>query len=150
MDFAKHLQSLRKKAGLSQEDIAEQLHISRQAVSKWEIGQSTPDIDTCVKLCNVLNVTPNQLLLGSEIQEELAAPESKNTFFLIASVFLMLVCACGTIILVCNLYNGKLFEPKIHTLAIIMIWGSLFVFSGVLLHYLRKNTVLEKGSNACR
>ena len=41
---------------MSQEQLAEQLHISRQAVSKWEMGQSTPDIDTCVRLCEVLKV----------------------------------------------------------------------------------------------
>ena len=40
MNFAKNLQSIRKGANLSQEQLAEQLHISRQAVSKWEMGDS--------------------------------------------------------------------------------------------------------------
>ena len=56
IELAKHLQSLRKKANMSQEDLAEQLHISRQAVSKWEQGQSTPDVETCLKLCELLNI----------------------------------------------------------------------------------------------
>ena len=40
MDFPKNLQSIRKAANLSQENLAEKLHISRQAVSKWEMGVS--------------------------------------------------------------------------------------------------------------
>lgn len=141
-EFAKHLQSLRKQANLSQEDVAEYLHISRQAISKWEQGQSSPDIDICLKLCEVLKVTPNQLLLGYDKAEE-HTPKSKNShwniLFIISSVFLMLVCICGTIMLSYNLYGDKVFEPNIHTLATIMIWGSILAFFTILLIYIRKN-----------
>ena len=66
MAFSSNLQHLRKEANLSQEKLAEQLHITRQAVSKWESGQALPDADTCLKLCEVLGVSPNCLLLGEE------------------------------------------------------------------------------------
>ena len=140
-EFANRLQSLRKKANLSQEDLAEHLNISRQAVSKWELGQSTPDIDTCLKLCEVLKITPNQLFSGSNNAEENSS-KIKNSpwdmFFIISSVFLMLICVCGTIMLICNLYNGKVFEPNIHTLATVMVSGSPITFVTILLLNIRK------------
>lgn len=143
-EFAKRLQTLRKKAGLSQEDVSEQLHISRQAVSKWEQGQSTPDIEVCLKLCEILKLTPNQLLLGFDNTEE-HSPKAKNShwdiLFKVSSAFLMLVCACGTIMLLYNLYNGEVFEPNIHTLATLMVWGSPLAFITILLLYIRKKRI---------
>lgn len=136
MDFSKHLQALRKEAGLSQEEVAEKLHLSRQAVSKWESGQSLPDIGTCIKLCEILRVTPNRLLLGVQETQESVAQEAKaprRNFFVIAAIFLMTVLVCGTVLLICNLYNGAIFEPIIHSLAIFMVSGSLLSFAIIAL-----------------
>lgn len=140
-EFAKQLQFLRKKANLSQEDVAEHLHLSRQAISKWEQGQSTPDVETCIKLCEVLKVSPNQLLLGFDNTEEHASRIKRSHWdilFIVSSVFLMLVCVCGTIMLIYNLYNGQIFEPNIHTQATIMVWGSPLAFVIILVLYIRK------------
>lgn len=64
MDFVERLIKLRKKAGLSQEDLADQLVISRQAVSKWERGESNPDIDNLTQLGSIYGVSMDYLLLG--------------------------------------------------------------------------------------
>ena len=56
MDIAQRLQELRKRAGYSQEQVAELLGLSRQAVSKWESGQGKPDVDNIVKLTEVYHV----------------------------------------------------------------------------------------------
>lgn len=64
MEFATQLQTLRQAAGLSQEALAKQLFVSRQAVSKWENGEATPDLNTLVKLAAVLQVSLDQLVLG--------------------------------------------------------------------------------------
>lgn len=48
MNLAERIQQLRKARGLSQEKLAEQLGVSRQAVTKWENGQSTPDVDKII------------------------------------------------------------------------------------------------------
>ena len=48
MDFGMKLQSLRKEKGLSQEALAEKLHVSRQAVSKWESGAGYPEMDKLI------------------------------------------------------------------------------------------------------
>ncbi len=66
MDIAERLQDLRKKAGYSQEQVAEMLGISRQAVSKWESGQGKPDIENIIKLTEVYSVSADYILLGSE------------------------------------------------------------------------------------
>ena len=53
---------LRKKCGWSQEQLAEQLDISRQSVSKWESGMSIPDLDKIVKMSGLFGVSTDYLL----------------------------------------------------------------------------------------
>lgn len=64
MAFIERLIELRKQAGLSQESLAERLNISRQAISKWERGESTPDMDNLKVLGQIYNVSIDYLLLG--------------------------------------------------------------------------------------
>ena len=56
----------RKQAGLSQEQLGERLGVSRQAVSKWESGQANPDVDYLARMCDVLKISSDWLLLGRE------------------------------------------------------------------------------------
>ena len=65
MDLAQRLQTLRKHANYSQEQLAELLGISRQAVSKWESGQGKPEADNLVKLAELY---PLSLLLSTLLQ----------------------------------------------------------------------------------
>lgn len=62
MKLAEKIQDLRKKSGLSQEQLADKLGISRQAISKWESEQSTPDIDKIVLLSEFFQVSTDYLL----------------------------------------------------------------------------------------
>lgn len=62
MTFGRRLQQVRKAAGLSQEQLAELVGMSRQAVSKWETDQAAPDIDKLALLCGVLGVSADELL----------------------------------------------------------------------------------------
>lgn len=62
MTLPERLTKLRKLAGLSQEEVADKLEVTRQTVSKWETGQSSPDLDKVLPLCNLYNVTPDELL----------------------------------------------------------------------------------------
>ncbi len=71
MAFAENLLNARKRKGLSQEKLAEMLHVSRQAVSKWETGESTPDMDNLLRLREALGISLDALLL--EAPEEPAA-----------------------------------------------------------------------------
>lgn len=56
----------RKQAGLSQEQLGEKLGVSRQAVSKWESGQTNPDVTYVARMCRLLEVSSDWLLLGEE------------------------------------------------------------------------------------
>ncbi len=66
MSIAERLQELRKRSGYSQEQVAEMLGLSRQAISKWESGQGKPEIDNIVKLTEIYNVSADYILLGTE------------------------------------------------------------------------------------
>ena len=54
MKFGENLQKLRKEKGISQEQLAEQLGVTRQSVSKWESGASYPEMDKIVTICNMV------------------------------------------------------------------------------------------------
>lgn len=68
MDISERIQSLRKSKGLSQEQLAEELNVSRQAVSKWESGSSVPDTEKIILLSDCLNTTTDYLLKGTSPQ----------------------------------------------------------------------------------
>ena len=69
MNFSEKLFTLRKAKNLTQEQLAEQLDVSRQSISKWESGQSTPDLEKIAALSAVLDVTTDYLLKPSEIND---------------------------------------------------------------------------------
>lgn len=62
MIFSEKLQLIRKNKGLTQEELAEKLSVSRQAVAKWESGQVYPDISNLIQLSNIFNVTVDYLV----------------------------------------------------------------------------------------
>lgn len=78
MNIAERLQELRKNAGYSQEQVAEMLGLSRQAVSKWESGQGKPEIDNIVKLTEIYNVSADYILLGTEKEAAVPATEKRE------------------------------------------------------------------------
>ena len=61
MSFGDQLQAVRRAAGLTQEQFAEELKVSRQAVSKWESGRGYPEMEKILYICNYYGVTPNDL-----------------------------------------------------------------------------------------
>ncbi len=69
MDVSEKILQLRKAKGFTQEELAEKLNVSRQSVSKWESGQSVPELEKLVALCGVFEVTADYLLKPSELDE---------------------------------------------------------------------------------
>ena len=67
MEFNEKLQELRKKSGLTQEEAAEMLFVSRTAVSKWESGRGYPNIDSLKAIAKLYNVTIDELLSSDEL-----------------------------------------------------------------------------------
>ena len=70
--IANKLVELRKKNGLSQEELADKLGLSRQAVSKWERAESSPDTDNLICLAKLYNVSLDDLLNTDETLEEIS------------------------------------------------------------------------------
>lgn len=70
MSMADRILSLRKTKGISQEELAEEIGVSRQAVSKWESEQSSPDLDKVILLSDYFGVTTDYLLKGIEPQPD--------------------------------------------------------------------------------
>ncbi len=66
MTIADRIQSLRKSKGMSQEELADRIGVSRQAVSKWESEQATPDLEKVVIMSEIFEVTTDYLLKGIE------------------------------------------------------------------------------------
>lgn len=69
MGFAENLKKIRKERGLSQEELAELLNVSRQAVSKWEQGSGYPEVEKLLLFSNKLNVSLDQLMSEEAAQE---------------------------------------------------------------------------------
>ena len=65
MAFSDNLQFLRTRQGQTQEQLAEALEVSRQSVSKWESGQSYPEMDTILRICHLYHVDLDTLMRGS-------------------------------------------------------------------------------------
>lgn len=73
MILADKIMNLRKKAGWSQEELAQQLNVTRQSVSKWEGAQSVPDLDKIVQMSRIFGVSTDYLL-KDELEEQGPAP----------------------------------------------------------------------------
>jgi len=76
--LGKKIQQLRKEKGLSQEELASKLTISRQAISKWELGESMPDTENIVQLSKLFGVSTDYLLYD-EYESEKDATEAKTS-----------------------------------------------------------------------
>ena len=68
--IGKFIAKKRKEQKLTQEQLAEKLNISKNAVSKWERGLNLPDVSIMQELCKILNITLNELFIGEEISNE--------------------------------------------------------------------------------
>lgn len=70
MTLGEKIQKLRKQQGLSQEALAEKVTVTRQTISKWELGQSLPDLDFIAQLSEIFNVSSDYL-----IKDEMVEPD---------------------------------------------------------------------------
>lgn len=78
MSFGTRLQALRRKNGITQEAFAQQLNVTRQAVSKWESGRGYPEVDKVLYICNQYGVTMDELF-GDEIPVRQSAAEEAES-----------------------------------------------------------------------
>lgn len=142
MTLGERIVSLRNARGISQADLAEAMEVSRQSVSKWETGASTPDLDKLVRLAEYFGVSLDQLVkgeetaaddrpAGSEKVQEGQPPESRRTKAQSLGIFFLCLSAFAAILF------AVLFG----------LWGVLFAapifLFGLICYFARKHPVLK-------
>ncbi len=116
MNLSDRIQLLRKARGLSQEEISVHLGVSRQAVSKWESGQSLPDLERIVDLSAFFGVTTDYLLTGAAPPEPPANDKAVvGRILTIAALFFIYL----------GLFSAFASWPREQTLT--CVWGSLII-----------------------
>lgn len=98
MNFNEKLVSLRKQKGLSQETLGEKLNVARQTVSKWELGETTPEMDKLVKMSEIFEISLDSLMKDTEI-ETANSSDMTNTQKL-AGIVILILKIIGVVIIV--------------------------------------------------
>lgn len=131
MSLSEKIYSLRKKSGLSQEQLAEQLGVSRQAVSKWESGQSIPESDKLIAISRYFAVSLDYLI-NEDIEQEMNSlkeadkaniPSAQKTKWFIG----LIACVGGLLCLV--------------------IWGVLFMLNPATSNQLSESSMITIDGN---
>ena len=142
MAFSDNLQFLRARQGLTQEQLAEYLDVSRQSVSKWESGLSFPEMDTILKLCDLFSVSMDTLLRGNASAQAQADTAGYDAFMNRFARKISL--SIGAIILgaaLCALLEGLKIPPMVYgalMLTIIAVAVTVLVATGIQYDNFRK------------
>ncbi len=145
MSFSENLQYFRKKRDMTQEQLAEQLDVSRQAVSKWESGQSYPEMEKILQICETFHCDMNTLIQGnvaeSEKEDTAGYEQQMNRYSLmIATAVSMIITAVGLFVILEELLRGAVHEDllAIGMFVIIAIAVSILIVTGINHEYFRK------------
>lgn len=134
MKIADRILNLRKTKGISQEELADIIGVSRQAVSKWESDQSIPEIDKVIIMSDYFNVSTDYILKGDTLKKQ---EENKNNsvskiLYIASTAFI----AIGLLCAFASWYNEKTVET---------IWGSMIIqVVGIVGYFIGKSISKEK------
>ena len=109
MEFHEKLQELRKRRGLTQEELAEDLYVSRTAISKWESGRGYPSIDSLKEISKYFSVTIDDLLSGDKLIS-IAEKENESNIRKMCELLLGIVDICSILLIVLPLYPNRIGE----------------------------------------
>ena len=136
MSFGENLAKMRKELGMSQEELANMLNVSRQAVSKWESNSSYPETDKIVALCKIFNCSMDELigLKHTEVGKE------KRTFNKYMVLFNRFIDDCIKAI---KLFYSMTFKQKIKCIIemsfyLLVLFIIFLILNGIILEILRK------------
>lgn len=147
MNFAEKIFNLRKSRNMTQEQLAEQLNVSRQSISKWESGQATPELEKVVAMSQIFEVTIDYLLKPSEIdelsvkteilekqQEQLLSRENKRNKLLRCIMYSLGVYLIFFVVYIIGHFYFEIWNPGailaeflIATVVVLFIWAKLWV-----------------------
>ena len=103
MEFHEKLQELRKRRGLTQEELAEALYVSRTAISKWESGRGYPSIDSLKEIAGYFSVTIDELLSGEKLLS-IAEKENKSNLLGMCDFLFGMMDVCSLLLIILPLY----------------------------------------------
>ena len=125
MEFHEKLQELRKSRGLTQEELAEVLYVSRTAVSKWESGRGYPSIDSLKAIARYFAVTIDELLSGEKLIS-LAEEENKANIRSVCDLLFGIVDVCTFLLIILPLYpnmgDGHIYSVNLVQYRETMMW----------------------------
>ena len=135
MEFNEKLQELRKREGMTQEELASKLYVSRTAISKWESGRGYPNIESLKAIAKLFSVTVDELLSSDEIltvaEEDGIQREQRSKSFMLA-----LLDISAVLLLFLPLFvqrsDGKIESVSLIFLAEAPLYLKLLYFSAVL------------------
>lgn len=135
MDFKDKLFQQRKAFGLTQSELAEKLNVSRQAISKWEMGTAIPDVSNVLALSKVFNVTVD-FLVNSEVEyeNEKDSPHIKATIGICKMKYhsiilkIIIILSIATLAIVNSITTHSYFS----TVLLLLIIGFIFLFFHIL------------------
>jgi len=81
MEIGSKINQLRKLSGMTQEQLAEKLNVSRQTISKWELDSSSPDLESIVKISRIFHVSLDDLLKEGEVDEANRTDEQSDLYY---------------------------------------------------------------------
>ena len=98
MELKDKILKLRKTKGFSQQELADQLGVSRQSISKWELGESLPDLNNIITLSEVFNVSTDYLLKEEVVVENKINSDKSQRIMVISLLIVLFGNICGHIL----------------------------------------------------
>ena len=133
-NLSENLRKIRKENNLSQEQLAEELGVSRQAISKWESATAYPEMDKIIQLCNKFNVSIDDLL-NKDIKEVKSEEVAKNNLNKYIEDFL------GFITKTINMFSDMTFKSKMKCLFEQVVIGTVLLVISLILHSIFENAI---------
>lgn len=141
MDFGKQIKQLRRDNNLTQEQMANMLNVSRQAISNWENNKNLPDLELLILMSKVFSISLDQLILGGSDMNNMTEKLIKDGSETRRTRFNMIAIVMGTILLcigaMCFILKGMSVEyidaqGILHENFYLLPIGFAFMFSGII------------------
>lgn len=104
-NIKENLIRLRKENKLTQQDLAKQLNYSDKAISRWEQGESMPDISVLLEICELFNVEFDWLIHKHEVEEKITLKSKKQTLSIKIAIACLIVVSCFSVATLLFVYN---------------------------------------------
>ena len=157
MDFGKQIKKIKKENHLTQEDMAKELQVSRQAISNWENNKNLPDISLIIRISQLYSVTLDELLLGSDAMNNMTEKSMQDASDIRRTQLHMVILGIGTLLLilgfVCFLLKVITVEyidvnGMIHENFFLLPIGFAFIFCGLMTFVIAGfNAILKKSQD---